>query len=53
LKLLEVADRQSQRAERVLISAQDLARVCAAEQARRAPPVDPLAKWMAAPTEEQ
>lgn len=29
LKLLEVADRQSQRAERVLVSAQDMARVCA------------------------
>lgn len=32
LKLLEVADRQSQRAERVLVSAQDMARVCASQQ---------------------
>lgn len=40
LKLLEVADRQSQRAERTLISAQDMARVCATEAARRREPVD-------------
>lgn len=32
LKLLEVADRQSQRAERVLVTAQDVARVCAAKR---------------------
>lgn len=43
LRLLDVADRQSQRAERVLISAQDLARVCAAEQQRRQPQRDYLA----------
>lgn len=35
LKLLEVADRQSQRAERVLVSAQDMARVCAAQEKER------------------
>ncbi len=32
LKLLEVADRQSQRAERVLVTAQDVARTCAAQE---------------------
>lgn len=31
MKLLEVADRQSQRAERVLVTALDVARVCAAK----------------------
>lgn len=35
LKLLEVADRQSQRAERVLVSAQDMARVCARHEASK------------------
>ena len=45
LKLLEVADRQSQRAERVLVTVHDLARVHAeAAHARRAP-VDPLAAY--------
>lgn len=50
LKLLEVADRQSQRAERVLVSAQDMARVCVVQDARARGPVDPLAAWMAPPT---
>ncbi len=52
LKLLEVADRQSQRAERVLVSAQDMARVCAASEAKR-DAVDPLAKWMLPTTETE
>jgi len=42
LRLLEVADRQSQRAERVLVTCHDLARVHA-EATRRANPVDPHA----------
>jgi hypothetical protein len=44
LKLLEVADRQSQRAERVLVTCHDLARVHA-ERSRREENVDPLARW--------
>lgn len=40
LKLLEVADRQSQRAERTLVTAQDMARVCAAQEVAAARPVD-------------
>lgn len=45
-KLQESADRQSQRAERVLVTALDAARVCAEREARHAPAVDPLARWM-------
>ena len=45
LKLLEVADRQSQRAERVLVTCHDLARVHAA---RRADVTDPHAGLLAA-----
>ena len=35
MKLLEVADRQSQRAERVLVTAQDVARTCALQTAKQ------------------
>lgn len=52
LKLLEVADRQSQRAERVLVTAQDVSRTCAAHDSRNRGPVDPLAKWMRPTTKE-
>ena len=41
LKFLEVADRQSQRAERVLVTAQDMARVCASETEKRRAYVEP------------
>lgn len=51
MKLQEVADRQSQRAERVLVTAQDLARVCAAEAEKRRGPVDPLAAFRLPPKE--
>ncbi len=43
LKLLEVADRQSQRAERVLVTCHDLARVHAERVAKA--PLDPLAGY--------
>ncbi len=46
LKLLEVADRQSQRAERVLVTAQDLARIHAEQEERTRGPVDPLAAYV-------
>jgi hypothetical protein len=42
LRLLEVADRQSQRAERVLVTAQDIARVCAKSAEDAASP-----EWLA------
>lgn len=47
LALLVVADRQSQRAERVLVTCHDLARVHAAASAAIRGPVDPLAAWRA------
>jgi hypothetical protein len=45
LKLLDVADRQSQRAERTLVTAHDLARLHADQERKNAGPVDPLARW--------
>lgn len=45
LQLLAIASRESQRAERVLISALDTARVCA--QAADKPSNDPLGTWRA------
>jgi hypothetical protein len=49
LELLAVADRQSQRAERVLVTCHDLARVHAEEAKRRAPEVKP--SWWHDPNE--
>lgn len=49
LELLGIADRQSQRAERTLISAQDMARVCADQAAKATIHADPLARWSALP----
>ena len=46
LKLLEVADRQSQRAERVLVTCHDLARVHSESAQRANTSSDPLAQWM-------
>lgn len=51
-KLLEVADRQSQRAERVLVTCHDLARVHAELAAKRQGKPDPLAAFMAKPEDE-
>lgn len=51
LALLAVADRQSQRAERVLVTALDAARVCAAHAADARAMGDPLAAWRVAPAE--
>lgn len=45
LKFLEVADRQSQRAERVLVTAQDMARACADVAHKRTKQADPLAAY--------
>lgn len=47
LALLAIADRQSQRAERTLVTALDVATKCAAEDGRRRPDEDPLAAYMA------
>jgi hypothetical protein len=49
LALLAVADRQSQRAERTLVTALDIATKCAAEDGRRRPAVDPLDRYLDAP----
>lgn len=43
MRLQEAADRQSQRAERVLVTALDVARVVADQEAKRRRPSDPLA----------
>ena len=45
LKLLEVADRQSQRAERTLVTCHDLARVHSERAAKSQQNADPLAAW--------
>lgn len=47
MRLLDCADRQSQRAERVLVTAHDLARVHASREAELAGPHDPLAAFVA------
>jgi hypothetical protein len=41
--LLAIASRESQRAERTLISAMDVARVCAEQERRKRGPINPLA----------
>jgi hypothetical protein len=46
LELLAVADRQSQRAERVLVTCHDLARVHADHARKANMPADPLARFM-------
>lgn len=45
LRLQEAADRQSQRAERVLVTALDVARAISQHEARTRGPVDALAQW--------
>ena len=53
LELLTVASRESQRAERTLVTAQDMARVCADTAARNRGPVDLLAAFRTPPKEPQ